>query len=155
MRCATERSLACVLLVYATRGQLAEHPRILHATPCERTVLAARRSAAAIPFNESELAVLEATAVRSAARYEGDSLEVFAHLPHSGGTAWSWRLAATFPVTEIAPGSGFSRGYERNHTPPDDCFSEVAGVFDLRRKTLTVWKRNPKAHEPDAVFSLW
>ena len=114
-----KKVLACVLLVYATRGQLAEHPRLLHATPCERKVIAARRAAAAIPFNESELAVLEATAVRSAARYEGDSLEVFAHLPHSGGTAWSWRLAATFPVTEIAPGSGFSRGYERNHTSPE------------------------------------
>ena len=106
-----KKVLACVLLVYATRGQLAEHPRLLHATPCERKVIAARRAAAAIPFNESELAVLEATAVRSAARYERDSLEVFAHLPHSGGTAWSWRLAATFPVPEIAPGSGFSRGY--------------------------------------------
>ena len=56
-----KKVLACVLLVYATRGQLAEHPRLLHATPCERKVIAARRAAAAIPFNESELAVLEAT----------------------------------------------------------------------------------------------
>ena len=43
-----KKVLACVLLVYATRGQLAEHPRLLHATPCERKVIAARRAAAAM-----------------------------------------------------------------------------------------------------------
>ena len=119
MTLGAQKVLACVLLVGATRGQLAEHPPRLPATPCERRVIEAHRAAAAIPFSDAELAALGETALRSAARYANASLEVFAHLPHSGGTAWSWRLAATFPMSEIAPGSGFSRGYNRSDARRD------------------------------------
>eukprot|EP00947_MAST-08B_sp_MAST-8B-sp1_P004975 g4975.t1 len=42
----------------------------------------------------------------------------------------------------------------RNDTEPDDCFSEVAAVFDLNRATLSVWTGNPKLGPPQRVFEL-
>ena len=92
-------------------------PPAVEATPCERRVIEAHVGASRLPVAEAEMAALEAAAVASMRNVSSESLEVFAHMPLTGGSAWSWRLAATYPVGEIAPGSGFSKPYGSKPDP--------------------------------------
>jgi len=43
----------------------------------------------------------------------------------------------------------------RNHTPPDDCFTEVTAIFDLLAKSLSVWTSNPRDGPPGKIFKLF
>lgn len=42
----------------------------------------------------------------------------------------------------------------RNHIPPDDCFTEVTGIFDFVKGTLSLWNSPPASSSPVAVFDI-
>ena len=118
-----------LLLFFATAASDDARAPARATTACERRVLSAQKpSSLAAP----ELAALETTAVASMRRADPKTLEVFGHLPHSGGSAWSWRLASAFRASEIAPGSGFSKGY--NVQNPDPWVAEARGCGRARQR---------------------
>eukprot|EP00746_Dinoflagellata_sp_MGD_P129442 gnl/MRDRNA2_/MRDRNA2_63615_c0_seq1.p1 gnl/MRDRNA2_/MRDRNA2_63615_c0~~gnl/MRDRNA2_/MRDRNA2_63615_c0_seq1.p1 ORF type:complete len:405 (+),score=69.60 gnl/MRDRNA2_/MRDRNA2_63615_c0_seq1:3-1217(+) len=42
----------------------------------------------------------------------------------------------------------------RSHVPPDDCFTEISAIFDLRSGTLEVWNTNPRDTPSLVIFDL-
>ena len=42
----------------------------------------------------------------------------------------------------------------RNHIEPDDCYTDVTGIFDLNERTMQVWSGNPKETEPMGEWKL-
>ena len=42
----------------------------------------------------------------------------------------------------------------RNHIAPDNCYTDVTGIFNLNEETFTVWTGNPENTEPVKQFNL-
>ena len=82
-------------------------------------------------------------------------------LPDKSTAARTARWKALQPINSIAGIRGFLSDEHgawpvyRNHIAPDDCYTEVTGVFDLRARTLSVWSNTPStAGPPEKVFQL-